>query len=156
VKFKSAPGAPLCVCLLLQYPLVAQKRHPAPSITDAQVPRTSCGPLLEAGYSQRHRRPARGRLQSATQEAGAWQAGAPGARPCQLCNMDLFKRKAKEASAMGDGHKRDQRTHATIGAMERGAVEAMVRRMLKRHKSDRRPSRYDVNREHDCNAHTGQ
>ena len=43
--------------------------------------------------------------------------------------MDLFKRKAQDASAMGDGHKRDQRTHATIGAMERGAVEAMVRRM---------------------------
>ena len=88
--------------------------------------------------------------------AGAWQAGAPGAWPCQPCNMDLFKRKAKDASAMGDGHKRDQRTHATIGAMERGAVEAKVRRMLRRRKSDSRPSRYDVIREHNCNAHTGQ
>jgi len=53
-------------------------------------------------------------------------------------NMDLFKRKAKDAAAMGDGHKRDQRTHATIGAMERGAVEAMVRRMLRRRESDSR------------------
>jgi len=47
--------------------------------------------------------------------------------PGPLENMDLFKRKAKDA-AQGDGSKRDQRTHATIGAMERGAVEHMVRR----------------------------
>jgi hypothetical protein len=48
--------------------------------------------------------------------------------------MDLFKRKAKEVTAgqgqagpPGDGHKGDTRVHATIGAMERGAVEHMVR-----------------------------
>ena len=50
--------------------------------------------------------------------------------------MDLFKRKAKEVTAgqgqagpPGDGHKGDTRVHATIGAMERGAVEHMVRRL---------------------------
>ena len=50
--------------------------------------------------------------------------------------MDLFKRKAKEVTAgqgqallSGDGHKGDTRVHATIGAMERGAVEHMVRRL---------------------------
>jgi hypothetical protein len=41
--------------------------------------------------------------------------------------MDLFKRKIKEVSGgKGDGHKKDERVHATIGAMERGAVENMV------------------------------
>ena len=57
--------------------------------------------------------------------------------------MDLFKRKAKELTAgqgkagpSGEGHKGEARVHATIGAMERGAVEHMVRHLGQRVKID--------------------